>query len=216
MLGDLNSELICSYVALRDDVDAVIEVARGWKWDEDTYYSVRSALTTDLDLAERGARFIFLNRTGWNGLYRVNQQGEYNVPMGTSKTNGRWLDEAALRAASSVLQNKEIVACNYEILCEQGRPGDFYYLDPPYHGDASFTKYTQLDFTHVDHERLADIAAELRDRGCLVIVTNSNTPYIQQLYSDRDFSLHDSWSSRSLNSNPGLRGRRAELLITSW
>jgi DNA adenine methylase len=216
VLGDLNPELVGAYVALRDDLDGVIEIARHWTWDSDTYYSVRSADLEGLSEAERAARFIYLNRTGWNGLYRVNQKGEYNVPMGTSKTNGRWLNVDTLRAASSALRGKEIVACDYEILCEQGRPGDFFYLDPPYHGDTSFTKYTQSEFTHVDQERVADVAAELRDRGCLVMLTNSNTPYVQQLYSDRDFSLHESWSSRSLNSNPGRRGKRAELLVTSW
>lgn len=216
VLGDLNEELINAFVAVRDDVRGVLRVARSWVWDSETYYGVRSLKVMDLSSRQRAARFIYLNRTGWNGLYRVNQKGEYNVPMGTSKTNGRWLDEVSLLAASKVLRGKELLACNFEVICEQAQPGDFVYLDPPYHGDESFTKYTTFGFTHSDHERLADVASELRDRGSWVLITNSNKPYIRQLYEERGFVIHESWASRSFSSNPGRRGRRAEIIATSW
>jgi len=217
ILGDLNEELIDAYVAVRDNLMELEQAMSAWTWNRLDYYRARAWHPDSLSPVQRAARFIYLNRTGWNGLYRVNREGRYNVPMGRSKTNGRWLDVQRIRAASEALQSVELVAASYQYVCEKAQTGDFIYLDPPYHGpDEQFTKYTPFGFTYADHERLADLAVELWDRGCLVMMSNSFRPYVQQLYSERGFDVHQVVAPHGFNSNPARRQSRAEFVAMNF
>lgn len=192
ILSDSNPDLISFYTAIRDDVESVIRIAKRFKTDEDSFYEIRSLDPERLDAAERAARLLYLNRTCFNGLYRVNRQGQFNVPYGRYK-NPRVCDEEALFSASAALANATLLCADYrDVLREQARPRDFVFLDPPYvpiSKNADFKRYTKEQFREDDHRALADQVDRLQRIGCSVIITNSNHPLVADLYAKHDLQV---------------------------
>jgi DNA adenine methylase len=164
---------------------------------------------------QRAATFIYLNKTCYNGLWRVNKTGLFNVPMGRY-ASPTILAPEALRAASRTLQRAELRNGSYvDAVAEAGRD-DFVYLDPPYQplsATANFTSYTADVFAETEQRTLAELARDLRNRGCSVMVSNHDTPLIRRLY--RDFRLTAVRCSRAINSKADARGAVDELIITS-
>lgn len=219
LLSDVNPALIRTYEVVRDDVEAVIDRLRALaaRHDSARYYRVRARYNQQrLADAEHAATFLYLNKTCFNGLHRVNKKGEFNVPAGRY-TNPRILDADALRAASDALHSAEIRQEGFESLLEHARPGDFVYFDPPYEPvspTASFTSYARDGFSSRDQERLRDVYRELDRRGCKLMLSNSDVPLIRTLY--RDYVLDTVSAARAINSNGGGRGAVSELVVRNY
>ena len=160
------------------------------------------------------ARFIYLNRTCFNGLYRVNKKGMFNVPFG-AYTNPTICDEENLRAVSEALRGTKIISANFEATLETAKRGDVVYCDPPYLPvsiTANFTTYTVGGFGLVDQTRLRDVAKALDARGVHVLLSNSDTPLVRKLY--KGFRIEEVQAPRRVNSKAGKRGNVGELLIS--
>lgn len=185
IIADSNPEIINVYRAVAQEVDAVIAHLARYDNSRETFYAVRALDWTTLPSAHAAARTIYLNHTCYNGLYRVNRQGGFNVPYGKYK-KPRILDREALHAASALLENATIACGDYkDILREHARPGDFVFLDPPYlpvSEYADFKRYTKEQFYEEDHIELAQETQRLRELGCHTILTNSNHPLVHELY----------------------------------
>lgn len=152
VIADLNEELIITYQAIQNNVNEVVEKLKEYKHEESFYYKIRALKPQNLSLSERAARLIFLNKTCFNGLYRVNKKGEFNVPYG--KGNGEFLNEESLRNANEFLQGTEIIYSDYlGLLKNHAKEGDFVFLDPPYYPvgkHANFKRYTKEFLYHED------------------------------------------------------------------
>ena len=215
-LSDMNADLIRVYTELRDDAEAVIaelEKLAALELSKETYYDLR-AKRPRKDAA-RAARLIYLNRTGYNGLYRVNSSGEFNVPYGSYK-NPRILDRPRLLAAAQALQGVELAVEDFESSCKKAKRGDFVYFDPPYvpvSKTASFAAYHSVAFTSAEHARLAETFARLTERGVKALLSNSDTPETRELY--REFETRTVQATRAINSNASRRGGVPELLVHS-
>jgi DNA adenine methylase len=185
IIADSNPELINLYRTVASDVDGVIACLKKHKNDEDWFYKVRALDTAQLTSAQAAARTIYLNKTCFNGLYRVNKSGQFNAPFGRYK-NPRILDEENLRAASALLRRAKIVQGDYKkVLKEHAKKGDFVFLDPPYlpvSAYADFKRYTKEQFYEEDHRELAAETQRLQELGCHIILTNSNHPLVTELY----------------------------------
>ena len=222
LLSDSNKELINAYVQVRDNVDALIYALtvhqRKYHAAEDRaeyYYTIRSKrLTCDLGGA---ANLIFLNKTCYNGLYRVNSNGHFNVPHGRYK-NPAICDESGLRAASAALQHVELRVADFSVGPAEASDGDFVYFDPPYvplNETSNFTGYTSKDFDAAEQRRLAHTAAQLAYQGACVALSNSAHPDVASLYRSECFQLREVRARRSINANATKRGPIAEYLIQS-
>jgi DNA adenine methylase len=217
VLGDANPDLIACYQAIRDDVDGVIAALRAPRYRNrrDLYYRVRGQDPGALSAAERAARLIYLNRCGFNGLYRVNSKGQFNVPFGRY-TRPKICDEPRLRAASRALAGVQLVCEDFEKVMARGRRGDFVYLDPPYvpvSRTASFTAYAKRAFGDPEQERLAKAMRELSRRKVPALLSNSDCGATRRLYQGLDFDAV--WARRSINSVATARGSVGELLVRS-
>jgi DNA adenine methylase len=212
-LFDRNGELVDCYTAVRDDVDGVMRELARHKNDEAHFYAVRDEDPATMTNAARAARTIFLNRVGYNGLYRVNASGKFNVPFGRYK-NPRICDEEGLRAASIALRRASIEVADFEAACEGVGPGDVVYLDPPYlpvSRTASFTSYASSRFGEEEHRRLAAVFAKIVDAGAFALLSNSDTPLSRELYAA--FKTHVVEAQRAINSKGDKRGAVNELLV---
>jgi len=218
VISDTNEELITAHQAIRDDVDAVINAIQRLgpsHVTEAKYYRIRKAKPrTPATIA---ARFLFLNKTGYNGLYRVNSYGKFNSPWGH---HVKWSpDYENLRAVSDALCNVEIAASDFEIPLQSARPGDAVYLDPPYLPKSkteNFTAYTRDRFQFEQHARLAYIFSELVDMGVHVMASNADTRTTLRLYEDIEGTkFRRTHVSRAINSNGKGRGKVGELLIVN-
>ncbi|HBV98179.1 MAG: hypothetical protein JL50_00275 [Peptococcaceae bacterium BICA1-7] len=217
-LSDYNDELVNMYRVLQTDVDRLIEDLSRHSNEEDYYYSLRSADVSRLSEVQRASRLIYLNKTCFNGLYRVNKKGEFNVPFGRYK-RPKFLDADLLLAANRALSGAKIFRADYSVVLDNARPGDFVYFDPPYFPlsrTASFTDFTNLSFGAREQEKLADMFNELHQRGCLVMLSNSDTPFIRELYGRYGRGVIALTANRSINSKGDRRGPVGELLICSW
>jgi DNA adenine methylase len=212
IISDSNPDLVAFYLAVRDDLDGLIATVQQWKTDERTFYRVRRLDATKLEPIIRAARMLYLNRTCFNGLYRVNKCGVFNVPYGGYK-NPRICDEPNLRAASHALANATVLHADYlTVLQRYAKQGDFAFVDPPYApvGQfADFKRYTKEQFHRPDHEALAAEVRRLQDLGCSVVLTNSNVPLTRKLYAGFDTTVVK--TRRSINCDGGKR--RGEDLI---
>ncbi|MBW4612190.1 MAG: DNA adenine methylase [Desmonostoc vinosum HA7617-LM4] len=219
ILTDINTDLIITYCCVRDNVEELICLLKEHKsrHNRDYYYSVRSS-NTDSNL-EKAARLIYLNKTCFNGLYRVNSQGKFNVPLGRYH-NPNICDEDSLRAASVALSQSEIKQADFaDMLNHTMSSDDFVFCDPPYYpisNTSYFTGYSRYSFDAKDQERLRDTCAELASRGVKVMICNSNCEFIRDLYNEINFKIHLIEAARSINSNTKKRGLIYELLITSY
>ena len=186
IIADSNPELINVYRQVSDHVDDVIRYLEQYENTKETFYAVRSQKWETLPAAEAAARTIFLNKTCFNGLYRVNKKGEFNVPYG-KYANPNICDRDTLYAASAVLKKAEILCGDYFLVLEHyAKEGDFVFLDPPYlpvSEYSDFKRYTKEQFYEEDHVELAKIIMRLHERGCHVILTNSNHPLVHELYA---------------------------------
>lgn len=185
IIADSNPELVNLYRTVASDVDGVIAYLKKHENTEDAFYKVRAQDQSKLTPAQAAARTIYLNKTCFNGLYRVNKSGGFNAPFGRYR-NPRILDEDNLRAASAVLRRATIVQGDYKkVLKEHAQKGDFVFLDPPYlpvSAYADFKRYTKEQFYDEDHHELAAEISRLQALGCHVILTNSNHPLVTELY----------------------------------
>ena len=185
VIADSNPELINMYTQIADNVDEVIAYLKQYENTQEMFYEVRALEWQELPKAEAAARTIYLNKTCFNGLYRVNKKGKFNVPFGRYKSPNI-CDEETLYAVSEALQKANIVCGDYlSVLKEYARPGDFIFLDPPYlpiSEYADFKRYTKEQFYEEDHVELAKEVFRLQELGCYVILTNSNHPLVHELY----------------------------------
>lgn len=217
-LSDSNEELINMYTVIQTKVDQLIVDLSRHINDRDYYYQVRALDVSALNDVERASRLIYLNRTCYNGLYRVNRKGNFNVPFGRYK-QPRILDRDLLLAVNRVLQGVVLQTADFEIVLKNASPGDFVFFDPPYFPvsrTSNFTDFTDLSFNACDHQRLAVVFDELVSRGCLVMLSNSDAPYIRDLFSKYDPGIIPLTANRSINSKGDKRGPVGELLICSW
>jgi DNA adenine methylase len=160
--------------------------------------------------------FIYLNKTCFNGLHRVNRKGEFNVPCGSYK-KPRILNEEGLKEASRVLQAAELQCASFESLLEHAKPGDFIYFDPPYEPvspTASFTSYSQDGFSREDQTRLSEVFGALDRRGCKLMLSNSDVPFIRNLY--RHFQVDTVAAPRAINCNAAKRGKVTEVVVRNY
>ena len=220
VLGDANAELIDLYRAVRDECDAVmahLDAMQPRALDEAYFYEVRARLPAELSPAERAARFIFLNKTCYNGLYRVNRQGQFNVPFGRYAVAPRLYDRDNLAGVSRLLASAELMQGDFAATLATAAAGDFVYLDPPYvplSRTANFTKYTSGSFTVEDQRRLAETVRELADRGCRLLLSNSDTPLVRELYAG--LSIETVLAPRMINSDVAGRAKIGELAIRNY
>ncbi|HEY5913517.1 MAG TPA: DNA adenine methylase [Verrucomicrobiae bacterium] len=220
-LRDNNSELVNVYAAVRDfpeelmrQLDAHLERYRADR--EGYYYFVRSQHHLPLtQIVERAARMIFLNKTCFNGLYRVNGRGEFNVPIG-SHTNPALYDRANILATSAALRDVQLATQDFRDTMNEARPGDFVYIDPPYvpvSRTASFTSYTKEDFGQEEQRELAALCADLARRGVRFMLSNSDIVFVRRLYGN--FTINTVRARRAINCNGSKRGHVNEVVVTN-
>lgn len=215
VLADVNERLIRTYRGVRNSVEEVIRQLKGFKHTSEFFYRFRDVdidAGTDADVA---AWFIYLNRTGFNGLYRVNRNNRFNVPFGRY-ANPTICDEDTLRACSAALGRAELLVEDFAPVVGAARRGDFVYFDPPYvplSTTSSFTSYTSQGFGEDEQERLRDTARKLKKRGVRVLLSNSSAPYVRTLYAD-GFDVAEVSAMRLVNSKASARGAIVELLIS--
>jgi DNA adenine methylase len=214
IIADSNPELVNLYRSVAADVEGVMAQLRSYENTEEVFYAVRALDVTKLSNVEAAARTIFLNRTCFNGLYRVNKSGQFNVPFGRYK-NPKIIDEDALKAASPLLSNTTIICGDYKtVLKDSAQPGDFIFLDPPYlpiSEYADFKRYTKEQFYEEDHVELAAEVNRLHELGCHVILTNSNHPLVHEQY--RKFAVEVVQTKRYISCNG--KGRTGEDVIVT-
>jgi DNA adenine methylase len=221
VLADKNRELIDVYKGVKSDVDGVIHLLRNYarRHDQDTYYATRELSPESLDLAQRAARLIYLNKTGYNGLYRVNRSGQFNVPFGRY-TNPAICNEPRLRAAAAALSARgvSIKVADFERVSERAEPGDAVYFDPPYvplTKTASFTGYHSESFGPDEHRRLAAAFAALTKRKVAAVLSNSGGKETRLLYEAKGVEVESVLVTRPINSKSTARGAVAELIVSN-
>ena len=216
VLSDLNQELIDCYRAVRDSVEEVIEILKTHRYEKEHFYQVRAVDPWQLSLTERAARMIYLNRTGFNGLYRVNSKGEFNVPFGRY-TNPTICDEPNLRACSRRLQGVELLCEPFEAVLTRAKSGDLVYFDPPYipvSNTSNFTAYEKSGFGMDSQEHLAEIFDELAERGVFAMLSNADVPWMRSRYEEH--YLRPIKAARNVNSKADKRGPVSELIVTNY
>ena len=216
VLSDLNPELVNCYRVIRTKVAALVDALREHVYEKDHYYAVRAQEPEQLPDVERAARFIFLNRTCFNGLHRVNRKGQFNVPFG-KYTNPTICDEANLRRVGAALKHVDIHHSGYSNVLERAERGDFVYFDPPYaplSATSSFTAYTSSSFGAQQQEELRDVVRELDRRGCKVMLSNSSAQFIRDLYAE--FDVREVYATRAINRDASKRGPIAELVVRNY
>ncbi|HEX2879449.1 MAG TPA: DNA adenine methylase [Polyangiaceae bacterium] len=215
VLSDRNRDLVDVYRAVKTKVRSLIGLLETYSHNRDEYYRIRALDPATLDLVERAARIIYLNRTGYNGLYRVNSSGRFNVPFGRYK-DPKFCDPPRLLAAAQVLKPVRLEVADFEEICSQAKAGDGVYFDPPYlpvSRTSSFAAYHHETFSTEDHERLARAFARLEAKGVATLLSNSSTPVSKKLY--KNFKCQTVLVTRPINSRASGRGTVPELLVVS-
>ena len=207
-----------TYRAIRDCVDDVIAVLGTYPHDKEFYYALRAKDPWKLSQPERAARMIYLNKTGYNGLYRVNRKGQFNVPFGRYKSP-KYLDPENLQAVSHALQDVEILCTSFESVVDRAKPGDWVYFDPPYvplSPTSDFTAYQPGGFGLQEQERLRDVCITLSQNNVAVMLSNSDTQIVRDLYAAEIFTIEEVMANRAINSNGAKRGKITELIIMNY
>jgi DNA adenine methylase len=229
-LSDINAELITAYRAVKDNVKEVMRLLQRYEYEykkyppyskeqQEYYFQLRNARNNNLPSSsdvEIATRLIALNKTCFNGLYRVNRKGEFNVPPGKYQ-NPLICDNSNLENVSNALSRATIIASDYRDATENAQKDDFVYFDPPYqplNSTSYFTGYTTDGFDDRDQSELANVFRKLADRGCFVLLSNSDTPFIRKLYSD--FSVKELNVQRAINCKGSKRAGHKELLISNY
>lgn len=216
-LTDINPELINTYCCVRDNVEELILLLEEHRLrhSKDYYYYMRSQKNgTPI---EKAVRLIYLNKTCFNGLYRENSKGEFNVPMGKYR-NPQICNPEVLRSVSAVLKSAQIEVRSFDSILDFAKTSDdFVYFDPPYYplsSTSNFTTYNRYSFNKSDQIRLRDTFVKLAQQGVKVMLSNSDCSFIRELY--RKFNIYEISATRAINSNAKKRGRINELLVTSY
>ena len=212
-LSDANKELIDTYISIRDNVEEVIQHFASYKNTADFYYELRAK--EPIDHCERAARFIYLNHTSYNGLYRVNRQGKYNVPFGNRKSDALDIDE--IRRASIALKGVELISGDFENRTDLIHEGTLVFLDPPYtvsHNDNGFIQYNQSIFSIEDQKRLAEYIQFIINRGAYFILTNAAHDSIREIFSKCGQSMLVERQSL-IGGKKAKRGLTSELVFTN-
>jgi len=214
VLADTNARLVRTYQGVRDDVESVIALLQSYPHDKAFFYQLRDVDIDARSDVEVAAWFIYLNKTGYNGLYRVNRSNRFNVPFGRH-SNPAICDAANLRACSLALAGAELRVADFEHAVRGAKRGDFVYFDPPYiplSATSSFTSYTSNGFGPEDQVRLRDLALRLKTRGISVLLSNSSAPLVRELYG-KGFKVEEVPATRRVNSDAAKRGAIAEFII---
>lgn len=212
-LADINPELINAYQVVRDKIDMLVRELSYHRNEEDHYYQVRAWDPAQLGSVERAARLIYLNKTCFNGLFRENRKGQFNVPFG-HYAHPSICDESSLRAASAALQGTSLRVSTFDETIQHVQKGDFVYFDPPYapiSRTSSFAQYHAGGFDEQAHVRLAHMAEQMGTAGVHVMLSNSTAPWLYDLY--KNFYVEEVYANRSINSRALGRGRIKELLV---
>jgi len=220
-LSDINEELINLYNVVKTDVDNLIEELKKYRKNNsvDYYYKIRKEDREkgykDWTPLERAARTLYLNKTCWNGLYRVSSKGYFNVPYGGYK-NPSIIDESNLRSCSIVLCDTIVDVLSFECVVGVAKKGDFVYFDPPYAplDETSFTSYTKEDFGREDQVKLKETCDELNAAGVRFMLSNSHTEFILDLY--KAYRIDIVRAPRSINSKGDGRGKVKEVLVMNY
>ncbi|MBC8133012.1 MAG: Dam family site-specific DNA-(adenine-N6)-methyltransferase [Deltaproteobacteria bacterium] len=214
VLSDRNERLIRAYRGIKHTVDDVIELLKTYRNNKSFFLEMRKRPVDAGSDAEVAAWMIFLNKTGFNGLYRVNSRNVFNVPFAGNKT-ARWCDEDNLRACAAALRAADLKCEGFETVLDRVQSDDVVYFDPPYvplSMTSYFTSYTSHGFDMKDQVRLRDVAVKLRKRGVFVLLSNSSAPAVRELYEPQ-FECIPISALRLVNSDPKGRGHVIELLI---
>lgn len=212
-ISDLNTELTDTYLALRENVEDVITELKKFKNSKEDYYKIRKGNYRSLE--KRSARFIYLNQTSFNGIYRVNLKGEYNVPYG-NRTKFKF-DYDNLRSVSNELQNTHINNSDFSKVTENVNQGDLVFIDPPYtvaHNNNGFIQYNQKIFSLEDQYKLANTIEEIKEIGAYYILTNAAHDKIRAIFNNGDVIKEVSRSS-IIGGKHAKRGQYSELIITN-
>lgn len=222
VINDYNQELINTYNIIKEDVEALIADLKTHIYDKDYFYTIR-ALDRDpeyssLDNLKKASRLLYLNKSCFNGLYRVNSKGEFNSPFGRY-TNPNIVNEETLLAVSKYLNSNRITTRvgDFEEAVSDAQAGDFVYFDPPYDPvskSANFTAYSKLGFSREDQERLRDLCISLTDRGVKFLLSNASTDFINELY--KDFTILEVGANRAINSDGAKRKKVQEVLVRNY
>ena len=222
-ISDLNSDLVLAYTTIRNRIDDLISSLKNHErnYHKDAksyYYSVRES--NPRSEIEKTSRLLFLNRTCFNGLYRVNSKGKFNVPLGRY-SNPNIVNEDNLRSVSSILQSSKVaIKCrDFESVLRDAKKGDLVYFDPPYQpvsDTANFTSYTNKDFTFDDLSRLAELCFKLDSKGCKVMLSNSDSNEVSDMFKGKPWKIHRIEANRAINSNSQKRTGHFELLIKNY
>ncbi|MCP1357222.1 DNA adenine methylase [Aneurinibacillus migulanus] len=228
-INDVNAELINVYNVIRTDVDNLVRDLQKHQNNPEYFYEIRALDRTEayhhLSPLQRASRLIYLNKTCYNGLFRVNSKGQFNVPFGKYK-NPSIVNEDVLRVVSDYLNNNHVTILNedFEEAVQNAGEGDLVYFDPPYDPvseTSSFTSYSNEVFTRDDQTRLRDLYLELHKRGCYVLLSNSDTPFINEIYqelhtSNPEICIKKVQASRAINSQGAKRGKINEVLVVNF
>jgi len=222
-INDSNIELINCYEVIKNSLDELIEDLKKHQNEESYYYEMRELDRTttykdNYDKVKRASRILYLNKTCYNGLFRVNSQGQFNVPFGRYK-NPNILDEAVLKAVNKYLNHNQVKIFNtdFEEAVLDARKGDFVYFDPPYDPvsqTASFTGYDVNGFDKEEQKRLKSVFDDLTSRGCKALLSNADTEFIVDLYGS--YKIEKISATRAINSNALKRGKIAEVLVRNY
>jgi len=218
-INDVNPKLMNFYRVVRDNPNDLIDEASKYRYEEKEFYRRRKRFNKqEIPSVESAALFLYLNRTAFNGLYRVNSKGEFNVPFGRY-SNPKIVYKKRITETSDLLSGIEIFCKDFNYILEHAERGDICYLDPPYHPmskTANFTEYALGSFSLKDQERLRDICIKLDEGGIIFVLSNSDTPEIKELYRDTGFTLKGLKTRRSISSKSSSRNSGKEVLISNW
>ena len=217
IISDVNVELITSYKTVKNDVEKLIKKLKEHqkKHNKEYYYIIRAIDPKTLSDVDNSARFIYLNKTCFNGLYRVNSKGEFNVPIG-SYTNPDIVSEDKLRLLSKLLKSVKILNESFEKVLNYAEKGDFVYFDPPYYplNGNSFTTYHHDAFLDEAHKKLANVFDKLSKKGCVCMESNSNANFIKKLYTK--YKINTVQATRMINCRSEGRGIINEVVIRNY
>ena len=222
-ISDLNSDLVLAYTTIRDKPDELISSlknhSRNYQKDSKSYYyAIRES--NPRSAVAKTSRLLFLNRTCFNGLYRVNSKGEFNVPLGRY-TNPNIVNEENLQSVSQVLNSQKVsINCrDFGAVVDEAKKDDLVYFDPPYQPvseTANFTSYTNRSFTYKDLKRLAKLCLKLDSKGCNVLLSNSNSQEVVEMFTEKNWKIKKIEANRAINSDSKKRTGHYELLIKNY